>query len=542
MLIDLDRYDGPGRIETDFVIAGGGAAGLSLARQLTQAGCDVVVLEAGGADFDEATQSLYAGADLGMPYYALEDSRLRFLGGTTNIWGGRCVPLQPIDFAHRSWVPHSGWPISFDDLQLHYQQAHADLELGEFDYGEALWDEVDGAAPGFDRERFQTMFWRFDESRERFAKLMTGSATTGSLPDNGRIFLHANVTQLQASADANALVGIQAQSLGGRSLTVVAQRYVLAGGAVENARLLLASNDVEADGIGNRFDQVGRYFMEHPHARIATLDAQDTAAVYALWAAFRKRFKTVPIAPVLLPSAALQEREGILNTALTFKLQRSADKGTPLNRQLYLSLKHSLNPTKTGRTLWQGYRRGKAALQRTLRQPFERTRMAMGLTGLHVMVRAEQAPNPASRVVLANKTDALGVPQADLNWQLNGQDTDTLRVLAHALAQECSRLGLGQLQTTEWLQAIAPGQASSWPIDPSIGNHPIGGYHHMGTTRMSSNPANGVVDADCRVHGYDNLYVAGSSVFPTGGWANPTLTILALGHRLGAHMLSRRER
>ena len=535
MLTDLTTYDGPAEVHADVAVVGGGAAGLTLARELLGSGKKVVVLEGGGVDFDEATQSLYAGADLGMEYYPLEDSRLRFLGGTTNIWGGRCVPLQPLDFETRSWVPHSGWPVSYEDLDVYYQQAHADLELGDYDYSAELWAGLDTRAPDFDEGLFETLFWRFDEKRERFASLAP-EALAGDA--NCQLFLHANVTALAASPDADRLSGITATSLTGRSITVRAQSYVLATGAIENARLLLASNEVESEGIGNQHDQVGRYFMEHPHARIATVEHDDATIAYAVWAAFRKRFRVNadPIAPVLLPSRELQKSEEILNTALTFKLQRPAKHGAPLNRRLYLSLKHQLNPTKTGRALWHSYRAGKAALQRSLRDRFERARVTMDLTQLHIMVRAEQAPNPASRVVLGNKSDALGVPQANLDWQLNGQDTHTLQVLNGVLEKEFRRLGVGELHPAAWLEDLEPGQVTAWPVDPSVGNHPIGGYHHMGTTRMSTDPRHGVVDADCRVHGYSNLYVAGSSVFPTGGWANPTLTIIALARRLGRHL------
>lgn len=539
MLIDLNSWDGPEAVQADVAIVGGGAAGLSLANQLATTGRSVVLLEAGGVDFEEATQALYAGADLGMQYYPLGDSRLRFLGGTTNIWGGRCVPMQPIDFQQREWVPHSGWPIDYSALEPHYRAAHSSLELGAFDYSDELWSRFSKRTPAFDDDLFETMFWRFDERRERFAAPLPDSLAHG---ENVRVFVHANVTQLNATEQADALTGLRAQSLGGKAIKVRARQYVLACGAIENARLLLAATDVEPDGIGNQHDQVGRYFMEHPHARLATVNATDKRAAYSVWAAFRKRFAgevagaDVPLAPVLLPSARLQRQEAILNTALTFKLQRSLSKGTPLNRKLYLSLKHSLNPTRTGRTLWQTYRAGKAALQRTIREPFERTRASLGFTGLHIMVRAEQAPNPASRVLLGEELDALGMRRANLDWRLNAQDTHTLQVLARSLHAEFERLGIGAVERAPWLRAVEEGMATAWPVDPSTGNHPIGGYHHMGTTRMSSDPRTGVVDANCRVHNYANLYVAGSSVFPTGGWANPTLTILALTHRLGAHL------
>ena len=138
--------------------------------------------------------------------------------------------------------------------------------------------------------------------------------------------------------------------------------------------------------------------------------------------------------------------------------------------------------------------------------------------------------------MLSSAKDEFGCPKANLDWQLGEQDKHTLRELARALNDELGRLDLGVLEPSVWLGE--PGL--NWPVDGTVGNHPIGGYHHAGTTRMSADPADGVVDRNCAVHGYPNLHVLGSSVFPTAGWANPTLTILALAHRLEAHLLSRR--
>jgi len=148
------------------------------------------------------------------------------------------------------------------------------------------------------------------------------------------------------------------------------------------------------------------------------------------------------------------------------------------------------------------------------------------------MARAEQAPNPASRVLLGDERDALGCRRANLDWQLSELDKRSVLELARAVGREFHRLNLGQLQTSPWLED----GTVAWPVDPTVGNHPIGGYHHMGTTRMSDTPSSGVVDSNCTVHGYGNLHIAGSSVFTTGGWANPTLTLLALTHRLADHI------
>jgi choline dehydrogenase-like flavoprotein len=220
---------------------------------------------------------------------------------------------------------------------------------------------------------------------------------------------------------------------------------------------------------------------------------------------------------------------------LTFKLQRDPALGLMFNDRIYRSLKHQLPPDRTRRRLWHTYRDVRGALQRSIKPLIERARSRTGLRGLYLMVRAEQAPNPDSRVILSGDRDALGVPKAALHWQLSRQDKETVSVLAETLGAEFSRVGLGTIEPSEWLDS----DDAAWPVDPTVSKHPIAGYHHMGTTRMSDDPSRGVVDAQCRVHGYANLYVAGSSVFPTGGWANPTLTIIALAYRL-ADELDRR--
>ena len=141
------------------------------------------------------------------------------------------------------------------------------------------------------------------------------------------------------------------------------------------------------------------------------------------------------------------------------------------------------------------------------------------------MNELEQAPNPASRVRLIEQRDALGMPRVQLEWRLSGLDKRSIRRAHELLARELGRAGLGRLQL------MLSEDEHRWP--PELG----GGRHHMGTTRMHRDPARGVVDPDCRVHGVGNLYVAGSSVFPTVGAANPTLTIVALALRLADHLV-----
>ncbi|MEX2481056.1 MAG: GMC family oxidoreductase [Gammaproteobacteria bacterium] len=531
MLEHLQQYPSATRISCDIAIVGGGAAGITLARHLSASKRSVCLIESGGLDFDEATQALADGPNLGAEYYPLIDSRLRFLGGTTNIWGGRCARFDAIDFARRKWVEASGWPLDVDDLAAYYTIAAADFELGHDGGDPRVWQDDSAKRLGLDKAAFITRLWRFDEVKERFSTAHCRDVLNH--PDV-RVLLHTNVVRVQAADNAASVVGLEVASLDGRRTTVTARVYVLAAGGIENARLLLASNDVEAQGVGNGRDQVGRYFMEHPHGRAAVLEA---GAGFSLWAAFQRQRRAdgSRVAPVLLPAEALQRSAGILNTAFTFKLQRDAALGLSLRKRLYNDLKHGLAPTRGKRRLWHAYRDVRKLIQRTVRQPIERLRFQRGTTRVNVMVRGEQAPNPASRVTLAATCDALGMPHAALDWRLSAIDKRTVAVVTARLGEELARLGVGRLEPAAWLGE----DGTDWPVDATVGNHPIGGYHHMGTTRMSVDPAQGVVDGNCRVHGYANLYIAGSSVFPTSSWANPTLTILALAHRLGDHLLKR---
>jgi choline dehydrogenase-like flavoprotein len=534
MLIDLEKATDDLLLDAEVCIVGAGAAGVALARDLMKTGRDVCLLEAGGMDYDERTQSLAKGNNIGMEYFELDHSRLRFFGGTTNVWGGRSIPLDPIDFEKRDWVPQSGWPITLDDLQPYYRIAHDSLELGDYDYETGIWEKLGLNPIGFDPEKIVHRFWRFDDLAERFNSSRSNDLVRA---ENVRIILHANVVGLQAAENASGITCLDAQTLLGRKLKVNARHYVLACGAIENARLLLMSNNIEANGIGNHYDQVGRYFMEHPHGRIAHIETHDPAA---FWALYRKRFpeEGVPVAPALVLPPSLQRELGVLNSAATFKIQKNPNKGATVSSRVYMNLKHGLSPTKSSRRLWHTWRGGLNWLQRHVSMPLLRSFVKINRMGLYVMARAEQAPNPDSRVCLSTEKDALGCPRADLDWRLSALDKETMLQFGKVLQGEFDRLGLGKVTTCEWLEDGKP----DWPVDPTVGNHPIGGYHHMGTTRMSPSARDGVVDANCTVHGHHNLHVAGSSVFPTGGWANPTLTLLALTHRLGVHLNSLLDR
>lgn len=518
----------PADLQADLCIIGAGIAGISIARSLLGSGLKVALLESGGVDHEPAVQELAAGDSIGFDYYPLVDSRLRMFGGTTAIWGGRVAMLDDIDFHPRDWVPDSGWPFPIATLQPWYDRARQALDLSAATLDESLFERLGIQAPEFDPEWLRVAFWQFDRMPHRYGLHRCDDLIAD--PDT-TIVLHATATHIQAEPDGRRIRHVEVADLSGVRAIVQARRFVLAAGGIDNPRLLLASRDVMPTGLGNGHDLVGRYFMEHPHARGGRVrfkrpwSSLDTLMV-------RKALGGERFVPCFRPGEALQRRAGILNTSFALGVRQHPDQRMQLAVRLYQAAKHSLAPTRANRSLWQSLKRSLHFLQRHTDplRPWLLDRLDR--RGIYAVVRAEQAPNPASRVQLGSECDALGVPRADLDWQLSDLDKRSVRVLMEAFDRELRRLDLGHVELPEWLLD----EGRPWRIDPLVSGHPIGGYHHIGTTRMASDAGKGVVDAEGRVFGLANLYVAGSSVFSTSGWANPTLTLLALSLRLAEHL------
>jgi choline dehydrogenase-like flavoprotein len=516
-MIDLAQASAPIELESEVCVIGAGAAGISLARRLLKLGHSVVLLESGGLDYEPATAGLNAGETSGEEYYALEDSRLRFFGGTTAIWGGRCAELDPIDLERRDYVPHSGWPIGWEELERWYQEARPHFGLPG-----RRPEPDDLRSAGVKLPRFaelETPLWTFDRRFNRFA---WQSCADLEADPRCQIAIHSTVTAIVR--EGSAIARVEARSLGAGRLTVRARDYVLAAGGIENPRLLLASN------LGN--DQVGRFFMEHPHARGGRIVR---ASAWPLLKAFGRRHRIggQDLAALIAPSGALQRREGVLNTSLTIVARQPQGRRQFIGMKAYSGLKHSMAPTKRGRALWMVTKKAAGWAQRHVDPARPWLLHKLGNLDVALLVRGEQAPNPDSRVTLTGEKDPTGVPRAKLDWRLSEIDVRSVAILVETLGRELDRLGLGTVEPAKWLGS------GEWKTDPLVSSHPIGGYHHMGTTRMGSDPRSSVTDPEGRVHGLANLWVAGSSLFPTGGWANPTLTIVALALR-SAETISRR--
>jgi choline dehydrogenase-like flavoprotein len=504
MLVDANDLSDGTVLSVDLCIVGAGAAGVTLAHSLRDTTLSIALLESGGMKAEPPTQSLYDGTYTGnvpsIDAAYLSGSRIRMYGGSTNLWGGYCRPFDALDFEVRPWVPDSGWPITRADLDPHYRAASAELGIRPFDAPPAYFADA-AYPPHFSGGALSERLYQFQYvniGQKHIDEFKASKKTT--------VYLHANAVDLALTAGATSLDHVAIATLSGKRTTVKAKAYVIAAGGIENARLLLASRSVKTNGVGNDNDLVGRYFMEH--LRLSILGPM------FVW-------KNAALSRYDVRTPGRDGVDGsVTATMATAMFLAPSDSVLRAKKLLNVTVQLGLGP--------QGPSAFKDFDQSVMRACSDVDGVgAMGLPAQEVTLGllCEHAPNRESRVKLGETRDVLGLPRAELDWRIGNQELDTMQALAELLGETAGgrKLGRARLQATR----------------DDLG-HNIGvGYHHMGTTRMSSDPQRGVVDADCKVHGVDNLYVAGSSVFATSSAANPTYTILALAFRLSDHLRGR---
>lgn len=529
---------------SDVVIVGGGAAGLTLAHALAKTGKSVLLLEAGGDKRTKASQEFYRGELIDKVVHPSTDNyRVRAIGGTSRIWGGRAIPFDPIDFEKRDWVPGSGWPFGRDELASHYATAMEAAEAGrpEFFPDGALPGAQRELAPQLDGDLVQTTIERFSKPTNFWRRY---GAELTRMP-NVRIVKDAPVVGIKLSLDGNRVEAIEVAEPDGGRLAVRGRSYVLALGGLETTRLMLASNGVRPDGVGNDSGHLGRNYMSHLCATVGTISfpgppdrvafdyAQDVDGIYV-----RRR---------LWLTEKAQRDFSLLNTTFRTHLPEPGDPshGDPILSAMFLvkdmvlyeySRKFVENPVgwggrarHVGNIMRHPFRLATFGTDWLKRRTFAERKLPSVVLGsrenrYELEFHAEQAPNPDSRLTLSSERDAYGMPRLKVDWRVTGLDLASLERSYDVLARELVQRGAGRLDFDREKLAF------------KARRHGIVGGHHIGTTRMSVDPRQGVVDADCRVHGVANLYVASASVFPTSGQANPTLTLLALCFRLAEQL------
>jgi choline dehydrogenase-like flavoprotein len=546
LILDAGSLEPGARLAADVCVVGGGAAGISLALALSGHGLDIVLLEGGHTGKHEPTQALYEGEVSDERLHSPPDKyRQRRWGGSTTIWGGRCMPFDPIDFETRSQVPGSGWPISLDDLLPFYPQANALAEAGRFSYeaDEALGPEAAPMIRGFDSELVRTGgLERFScptDFGTRYARRLRVAADV-------KVMLGANCTSVRLDADGRGVREVEVATLTGRRFQVAARATVLAAGGLETPRLLLASRDVPPAGIGNEHDVVGRYYMCHMAGNVGTLelggvprDVRHGYEVTPEGVYCRRRLSVVAseqrrrglanaVARLHFPRITdPRHRNGVLSglflarRLISYEYGKRLNDGTPATPAVYAQHLRNVigDPVDTAAFLAHWVRRRTLA-ERKFPSVILRNRSNRFSLELH----GEQAPRADSRVTLTEKTDALGLPRLKVDWRYGAGDIESLGRTLDVLAGEFERSGAGRLEYRRET------------LEEDLLRFGAYGGHHIGTTRMGNDPRTSVVDAQCRVHSVRNLFVAGSSVFPTSSQANPTLTLIALSLRLARHL------
>jgi choline dehydrogenase-like flavoprotein len=514
-----DNDQVPESLRCDICIIGTGPAGMTIARELSGTHLRVTVLESGGTERREQTDALNEVENVGWPRLADQWLvRNRMVGGSSTTWTGRCAPFDQIDMQERNWVQYSGWPFHIGELALYISRSaeYLGLDDGCGITDDRIWELADHPRPDIDPDpdKLRTMFWQFSRDplnqydRARFGRLAAGLAPNVTLVTN------ATVTRIDANESATVVKSVEFADLRGRRWSLPSPVVVLCAGGIENARLLLSSDNVAKQGLGNDRDLVGRFLMDHPRGTVARFPSPKNRPVLRSFGTFKSPSGNL-YQPGMRLSPGIQRAEQLLHCAAWIDERIAPD--DPWDGLIRVlrgegSIRRDLRPVLMNcRLLGYGLKEhfiSHRALPRKLKE-------------LTLEAMCEQLPNPDSRITLADRRDRLGIRISRIDWRVSSEEARAMRRLAELVVEQFSRMRMEPPVLEEWVR-----DGAMFPQTIQDVAHPAG------TTRMAVDPARGVVDPHCQVHGVRGLFVAGSSVFPTAGQANPTQMIVALALRL----------
>jgi choline dehydrogenase-like flavoprotein len=530
-------------VRTAVCIVGAGAAGITLACELDGSGIDVLLLEAGGIHDDSLVDTDFIG-HANQPHAGTTEFRRAGFGGTTSIWGGRCVPLDPVDFERRDHIPESGWPISYQEVARYYPRAMQYCEAGHADFsvGTSLRRDrptIDGlGANNILVDRIERYSRPTDFGRCYRRRLVRSQNVTA--------VLYARCINLVHDAHRERMHSLIMVDRGGRRIEVEAEAFVLASGGIEVARLLLNSGH-RAAGFGNRYDKLGRYYSCHFENVCASLVPGPIKPPFP----FEKTVDGIYARRKLQFSRGAQFEYHLLNSAfrLHFPPYSDASHGSAVMSAIYLAksalipeyadiLNHGksspvVSPTRahianvvTGLPRLLGFGLQWLFLMQLAQRKLPYTLEPNRDNSYPIEFNCEQTPLAHNRVALTDELDRHGLRRVCVHWSISQSDIDATHRGFLLLRDTLSKYSSCQLKFDE--------RQLRCELEKSV---PLGG-HHMGTARMASTPREGVVDRNCALFEARNLYIASAAVFPTSGHANPTLTIVALAIRLAEHLMA----
>jgi choline dehydrogenase-like flavoprotein len=551
MIADARTAGLPDRIEADLVIVGAGAAGITLALALADTRLQVILVEAGGPRYSAAAQAFYAGEAVDHAAHSPVDMyRRRVLGGSTTLWGGRCIPFDPVDLEERPWMELARWPFGHDEIAAHIPQAMAILEAGAPEFGarEALGGQVPMVEGVIDEDVILDRIERFSQPTD-FGKRYREQLKRAP---NIRLFTNAPIMQIRLGEDGTA-AGVVFDA-GGRAITIAATRVVMAAGGIETPRLLLSGNPARPQGLGNEHDLVGRFYQCHlegevghlqflvPPERVRLDYERSRDGIYCrryIWlspeAQRRHRLAGLVVRPAHPGIVDPDHRDPVLSAMYLVKafiVPEYARKMTALEHQARSARGGSAFGWHAAhvRNIVFGSPRLAAFAADWARRRILASRKLPSVVlanprGLYPAdVNGEQEPNLESRITLGTERDALGMRRVRVSWCATEGDYRRLLAGLQRIAKTFAKSDTVRLD----LDGVDASSLASMIV-------PIGG-HHVGTARMAEDPRHGVCDANGEVFSVPGLFVAGAAVFPTSSFANPTLTLVALTLRLAEHL------
>jgi choline dehydrogenase-like flavoprotein len=526
-ILDSSAFAGsdvlPESLRCDICIIGTGPAGATIARELSNTSLRVTVLESGGTERQEETDTLNEIDSIGWPRVADQWLvRNRMVGGSSSTWHGRCAAFDEIDLEPRDWVPYSGWPFGIGHLTPYFDRGAKYLGLGAGSWltDDRVWTRIGHQQQklGLDQDKLLPMFWQFSRDpinrndTVRFGRHLTA----GDLGSNITIVTNATVLRIKATESGAAVESVEFAAASGRRWSLPASTVVACAGGIENARLLLSSDDVLPEGLGNRNDLLGRFLMDHPRGQVGRFQINHGRSVLNRFGPFKSHAAGANLYQFgVRLSPAIQRSEQLPNCAIWVSKHNAPD-------DPWDALKRFLSGRANVRQDLLAILMNTDLLLRGVKDRLILYRgLARKMDALYLEAMCEQFPNPSSRITLSDRRDYFGMRIPRIDWRVSEDEARAIRRITELMVEQLSRMGLEPPALEDWVR-----DGAMFPQTVRDIAHPTG------TTRMAHDPARGVVDAQCQVHGVNGLFIGGSSVFPTAGHANPTQMIVALALRL----------